>query len=196
VIIKPWIMTVTALLSMAILGCGGLRYVEVSPDAGDFHPRRIAVLPAYTKVFEGAKGDVDRLVPEVLHEKKWFDDVVGGDAIGRRMESDGTFGEVVTDYVAKLTGLSFSDPALSERLGELTDTDAFLFVQVDYWNYTTVNDKKVAKVSLGIKMIEAKTGKILWTAGHHKISDYVIMKPDLPDVAKALIREMIGYMPH
>ena len=85
---------------------------------------------------------------------------------------------------------------LSGRIGELTGTEAFLLVRVDYWNYTTENDKKIAKVSLSITMIEAKTGKILWTAVHHRISDYLIIKPDLPDVARDLIREMIGYMPH
>jgi len=85
---------------------------------------------------------------------------------------------------------------MSGTIGGLTGTDAFLLVRVDYWNYTTEKDKKIAKVSLSITMIEAKTGKTLWTAAHHKISDYMIIKPDLPDVARSLIREMIGYMPH
>ena len=195
-ITKTWITAVIALLFLGIPGCGGLRYSEVSPEARDFHPRRVAVFPADTKAFAGAKGDVDRLFAEVLGERKWFADVVGGEAIGRRMESDETFRQVITDYMAKLANVSFSDPAMSGRLGELTGAEAFLLVRVDYWNYTTENDKKIAKVSLSITMIEAKTGKTLWTAVHHKISDYMIIKPDLPDVARALIREMIGYMPH
>jgi hypothetical protein len=44
-------------------------------------------------------------------------------------------------------------------------------------------------------LIEAKTGKILWTAVHQRVSDYMIIRPDLPDVARDLIREMIGHMP-
>ena len=163
---------------------------------GIFIPGGSRSFPPIRRAFAEAKGDVDRLFAEVLSEKKWFDDVVGGEAIGRRMESDETFRQVVTDYLAKLANVSFSDPALSGRLGELTGTEAFLLVRVDYWNYTTEKDKKIAKVSLSITMIEAKTGKTLWTAVHHRISDYMIIKPDLPDVARALIREMIGYMPH
>lgn len=193
---KPWITAVNAFLLLGILGCGALRYSEVSPDARDFHPRRIAVLPADTKAFAGARGDVDRLFAEVLSEKKWFDVVVGGEAISHYMESDETIRQVITNYLAKLANVSFSDPAMSGRIGELTDTEAFLLVRVDYWNYTTEKDKKIAKVSLSIKMIEAQTGKTLWTAVHHRISDYVIIKPDLSDVARSLIREMIGYMPH
>ena len=193
---KTRITTVIALLFLGILGCGGLRYSEVSPEARDFHPRRVAVLPADTRAFAEAKGDIDRLFAEVLSERKWFADVVGGEAIGRRLESDETFRQVITDYLAKLANVRFSDPAMSGRLGELTGAEAFLLVRVDYWNYTTENDKKIAKVSLTITMIEAKTGKTIWTAVHNKISDYMILKPDLPDVARALIREMIGYMPH
>jgi len=195
VITKTGIKAVIAILCLGILGCGGLRYSEISPDARDFHPRRIAVLPADTTAFAEAKGVVDRLFAEALIERQWFD-VVGGEAVGRRLESDEAFRKVVAGYLAKRANVSFSDPELSGRIGGLTGTDAFLLVRVDYWNYATENDKKMAKVSLSITMVEAKTGKALWMAAHHKISEYLIIRPDLPDVAKDLIREMIGYMPH
>ncbi len=194
-ITKTGIKAVIAILCLGILGCGGLRYSEISPDARDFHPRRIAVLPADTTAFAEAKGVVDRLFTEALIERQWFD-VVGGEAVGRRLESDEAFRKVVAGYLAKRANVSFSDPELSGRIGGLTGTDAFLLVRVDYWNYATENDKKMAKVSLSITMVEAKTGKALWMAAHHKISEYLIIRPDLPDVAKDLIREMIGYMPH
>jgi len=195
VITKTGIKAVIAILCLGILGCGGLRYSEISPDARDFHPRRIAVLPADTTAFAEAKGVVDRLFTEALIERQWFD-VVGGEAVGRRLESDEAFRKVVAGYLAKRANVSFSDPELSGRIGGLTGTDAFLLVRVDYWNYATENDKKMAKVSLSITLVEAKTGKALWMAAHHKISEYLIIRPDLPDVAKDLIREMIGYMPH
>jgi len=195
VITKTGIKAVIAILCLGILGCGGLRYSEISPDTRDFHPRRIAVLPADTTAFAEAKGVVDRLFTEALIERQWFD-VVGGEAVGRRLESDEAFRKVVAGYLAKRANVSFSDPELSGRIGGLTGTDAFLLVRVDYWNYATENDKKMAKVSLSITMVEAKTGKALWMAAHHKISEYLIIRPDLPDVAKDLIREMIGYMPH
>lgn len=195
-ITKTGITAFILILCLGIVGCGGLRFSEISPDARDFHPRRIAALPADTTAFPEAKGVVDRLFAEALIERRWFSDVVGGEAVGRRLESDESFRKVVAGYLAKRANVSFSDPELSGRIGGLTGTEAFLLVRVDYWNYTTENDKKLAKVSLSITMVEAKTGKALWTASHHKISEYLIIRPDLPDVAKDLIREMIGYMPH
>jgi hypothetical protein len=183
-------------LLWGVLGCGGLRYSQVSPDAKEFHPRGIALLPADATAFPEAKGSVDRIFAEALGERKWFTDIVGGEEIGRRLKTDPELRQAVTEYLAKLGNVSFSDPNLSGRIGALTSTDAFLLVRVDYWNYTTENDKKVGKVSLSITMVEAKTGKTVWSAVHNRASDYLIIKPDLPDVARDLIREMIDYMPH
>lgn len=193
---KTWEATVLAFLLLTILSCGGLRYSEVSPEAKDFHPRRIAVLPAEATTFPEAKGVIDRLFAELLNEREWFSSVVGGETFGRHLETDAELRQTAAEYLAKLDKVSFSDPALSGRIGVLIDAEALLLVRVDYWNYATEKDKKVGKVSLSITMIEAKTGKTVWTALHHRISDYVIIKPDLPDVARDLIREMIGYMPH
>ncbi len=186
-----------ALLLLSIPGCGGgLRYSQVAPEAKDFHPLRVAVLPADTTAFPEAKGVIDRLFAEVLNEQGWFTAVVGGEAIEQRQKTDAELRRLIEGYLEKRDKVSFSDPVLSGRIGTLTDTEALLLVKVDYWNYTIENDNKVGKVSLSIEMIEAKTGKTLWTAVHHRISDYVIIKPGLPDVAKSLIREMIGHMPH
>ncbi|MBA4423371.1 MAG: hypothetical protein C0390_09795 [Syntrophus sp. (in: bacteria)] len=187
---------VLALLLLNIQGCGGgLRYSQVAPEAKDFHPRRVAVLPADTTAFPEAKGAIDRLFAEVLSERGWFTAVVGGEAIERRLKTDAELRKVIEDYLAKRDKVSFSDPALSGRIGVLTDTEALLLAKVDYWNYTTESGNKVGKVSLSITMIEVGTGKTLWTAVHHRISEYMIIKPDLPDVARGLIREMIDYMP-
>jgi len=194
---KTWRTVVLALLLLSIPGCGGgLRYSQVEPEAKDFHPRRVSVLPADTTAFPEAKSAIDRLFTEALSERKWFTAVVGGEEIGRRLKTDAELRQATADYLEKRDKVNFSDPALSGRIGVLTDTEALLFVRVDYWNYTTEKDNKVGKVSLSITMIEAQTGKTLWTAVHQRISDYVIIKPGLPDVARDLIREMIGYMPH
>jgi hypothetical protein len=190
------ILTILLLGLLGLLGCGGLRYSQAAPEAKNFHPQRIAVLPADTTTFPGAKGSIDRVFAEVLVERKWFTDVVGGEEIARRLGTDAELRQAVSEYLAKQRNVSYSDPELSARIGELTRTEAFLLVQVDYWNYTTEDDTKMGKVGISITMIEAKTGKIIWRAAHSRASDYMIIKPDLPDVARALIREMIGHMPH
>ena len=191
-----WGRVVFAIIFLGLIGCGGLRYSDFAPEAKDFHPRRIAVLPADARTFPEAAGPVDRIFAEALAERKWFAAVAGGEEIGRRLERDGELKRAAEEYLTKLDKVSFSDPALSGRIGELTGAEAILLVRVDYWNYTTEKDTKVGKVGLSLRLIDAAAGKIVWTAGHHRASEYRILKPDLPDVARDLIREMIGYMPH
>jgi hypothetical protein len=177
-------------------GCGGLRYSEVSPDAGNCHPRQIAVLPVDATIFPEARGVVDRLFSEVLVERQWFSGVIGGDAISERMKKDDALRAAVTDYLTKRAKVNYSDPELSGRIGVLTGADAFLIIRVDSWLYTVQDDKKLAKTGFSIAMIESKTGKTVWKAAHDRVSDYLLVKPDLSSMARGLIREMTDRMPH
>ncbi len=177
-------------------GCGELRYSEISPDAGSFHPRQIAVLPADATAFPEAKGVVDRLFTEVLTERKWFVAVAGGETIAEQMKTNQELQKAVSEYLGKRAKVNFSDPELSNRIGVLAGVEAFLITRVDSWNYTVADGKKLAKAGISITMIDAKTGKILWNAAHNRVSDYLIVKPDLANMARGLIREMTDRMPH
>ena len=185
-----------AMLVLSLAGCGGLRYSWVAPEAKDFHPQRMGVLPVDVGSYEEARGSVDQVITGVLVDKKWFTDVVGGDTIARQFVYNEELRKVVVEYMSKLKTVNFSDPEQSKKLGELAKIDAFLVVNIDYWNYTTEETDKVAKVGMAMKMIDAATGKILWKAGHHISEKYRVFKPELASVAKDLVKEMIGYMPH
>jgi len=96
----------------------------------------------------------------------------------------------------KLKTINISDPALSRKIGEVTKSEAFFVINVDFWSYTREDGDKVGKVGLGIKMVESSTGRIMWKAGHHLSESYWMVKPDLPDIAKELVKKMIEEMPH
>ncbi|MHB8829527.1 MAG: hypothetical protein ACYC6Q_08385 [Syntrophales bacterium] len=183
-------------LLTGLSACGGLRYSEVAPEAKDVHPRQILVLPADVAAFPEAAGIADRLFAEVLTERQWFEKVLGGEKIAEQLRKEEELRRTVSEYLAKLARLKFSDPELSKRIGALTGTEAFLINRVDSWNYTVANDKKMAKVGFSITMVEAKTGQILWNAAHSRLSEYLIVKPDIANMAKGLIREMTDRMPH
>ena len=184
------------ILAFTLLGCGGLRYSQVAPAAKDFHPQKIGVLPVDVGTYEEARGVIDQVIAGILVDKQWFTDVVAGDTINNQIQSNDELRKAVLDYLSKLKTVNFSDPELSKKIGEISKVDAFLVVNVDYWNYTKEGDDKVGKVGIGIKMIDAKTGKILWKASHHEAETYMLIKPKLPAVAKSLVKKMIGEMPH
>ena len=187
---------ILAIAVLSAIGCGGLRFSQLDPAAKDYHPKRIAVFPADVGTYEEARNHIEQIVPGVLMDKKWFSDITDTASLNRQIQANEALRKATTDYLSKLQTLNYSDPALSKKIGELTKTDAFLLVAVDYWNYTVEKDKKLAKVSVGLKLLDAETGKMMWKAGHHLGDSYMLIKPDLSDVARSVVKEMVSEMPH
>ena len=133
---------------------------------------------------------------DVLAKKGWFTGVETADVVKKIFDVNEEFKKVYTEYTMKLKTVSFSDPDLSKKIGETIPTDAFLLVTIDYWNYAVVGADKVAKVGLGMMLVDTATGKVIWKAAHEKVREYKFIKPELADVAKSLVKDMISQMPH
>jgi hypothetical protein len=190
------IYAAAGLLLLAVMGCGGLRYSQVAPEAKDFRPKKVGVLPADVGTYEEARGVLDDIVAGELVKRKWFENVAAGHAVSRQYTVNDELRRVVMDYLAKLKAVNFSDPEMSRKIGELVQVDAFLIVNLDYWQYTTEDGDKVAKVGMGLKFIDAASGVIMWKASHHETEKYRWVKPELAKVAKKLTAVMIDEMPH
>ena len=183
-------------LALILSACGGLRYSQKAPDAKDFHPGTIGVLPVDIGAYGEARGVVDQIFAGILAEKGWFSNVISPERMKSQMGSDSELTKAVVDYLTKLKTVNFSDPDLSKKIGKHYKIDAFLVVKVDFWNYTVEGDEKVAKVGFAINLVDAQTGIIMWEAGHHEVKDYWLIKPDLADLADDVASTMISHMPH
>ena len=142
------------------------------------------------------KMGIEKIIAGVLIEKKWFADITDTESLNRQILVNEELHKAIMEYLSKLNTLNFSDPDLSKKIGELAKADSFLLVSVDAWNYAVEKDKKVAKVSMGMKLYEASTGKWMWKAGHHIAESYMLIKPDLSKVARDVARDMVKEMPH
>jgi len=191
-----WGYCATALFLLMIVGCGGLRYSQLAPEAKDFRPKKIGLLPADVGTYEESRGVIDDIIAGELVKRKWFQDVVAADTVSRQLQTNEDLRKAVMEYMAKLKTVNFSDPELSKTIGRIVSVDAFLIVNVDYWQYTMENKEKIAKVGIGIKMIDAGTGIVMWKASHHETETYKWIKPELSKVAKKLAAMMIDEMPH
>jgi len=152
---NAWVYGATVLSLLLILGCGGLRYSQLALEAKDFSPKKVGVLPADVGTYEESRGVIDDIIASELVRRKWFQDVVAADSISRQLQANEDLRKAVMEYVAKLKAVNFSDPELSKRIGELSQVEAFLVVNVDYWQYTMEDREKLAKVGMDIKMIDA-----------------------------------------
>lgn len=196
---KSFVKYILIIFIALTVGCTGLRFSQSAPEIKDFHPKIVAVFPIAVwnhKEAADSREAVEQIVAGSLVEKKWFSGIVYADDLKKQMLANDELKKVMTDYLAKLRELNFSDPDLSKKIGQLAKIDAFMLVSVDDWQYTVVRDQKLAKVGLTMELYDISTGKLMWKSGHDIVEDYVIIKPDLPKVAQNVARKMISYLPH
>ena len=191
-----------ALVAVAVLaawlcaGCEGLRLIQTAEEAKDFHPKSIGVLPADLGIYKDAGGKIDGIITEVLVGTKWYITVIGGEEIRKRIEANEELRKSVDVYVAKLRELNFSDPELCKVIAELCGIEAILIPTVDVWEYTMLAGDKVARVGISMRLVDTKTGKTMWKAGHQVTEEYRFLKPELTGTGRSMIRKMVDRMPH
>jgi len=196
---KLFVKCILMIFVLTTIACSGLRFSQLAPEAKDFHPQKVAVFPVEMLNYEEAKGSrevVEQIVAGSLVEKKWFANIMDTESLNGELLANEELNEAMTEYISKLKTVNFSDPNLSNKIGELAQVDAFLLVSVDEWDYTVEKDEKMAKVGMTMKLYEASTGKLIWKAGHDITESYMFFKPYLPSVASDVIRKMIFFMPH
>jgi hypothetical protein len=189
VILAVWVVWLIA-------GCESLRLVQTADEAKDFHPKTIGVLPADAGIYKDAEGKIDDIITDVLVRTKWFQAVVGGEDIRKQIEANPELKKSVDIYVAKLRELNFSDPELCKVISELCGIEAILIPTVDVWEYTMLGGDKIARVGISMKLVDTKTGKTMWRAGHLVSEEYRFLKPELTSMGRSMVRKMIDRMPH
>ncbi len=190
------LVAVTILAAWLLAGCEGLRFVQTAEEAKDFHPKSIGVLPADVGIYKDAQGKVDGIITEVLVGTKWYTTVIGGEEIRKRIEANEELRKSVDVYLAKLRELNFSDPELCKVIAELCGIEAVLIPTVDVWEYTMLAGDKIARVGISMRLVDTKSGKTMWKAGHQVTEDYRFLKPELTGIGRSMIRKMVDRMPH
>ena len=188
-----WMLLLVFLIS--VTGCATLRYNMVFPEAKNFHPSRIGVFPVDVGSYTDAQGKVDEAIIVALSEEKKIARVIKIGTLAGEKEGHSELEKSVKLYREKLTKLNYSDPELSREIADITQADALIMVTLDYWDYLKEGDSKIAKVGLGVKMIDPRSGQPVWEARHFVTEKYLFVKPDLSDVAKKLMKKMAVYMP-
>jgi len=182
-------------LIISVVGCATLRYNVIFPEAKDFHPTRIGVFPVDVGSYTDAQGKVDDVIIAVLSEGKGIVRVVKIGTLAREKEKYTELEKSAELYREKLTKLNYSDPELSREIAGLAQVDTLVMVTLDHWDYLKEGDTKIAKVGLGIKMIDPRSGQPVWEARHFVTEKYLLAKPDLLNVTKKLMKKMAAYMP-
>ncbi|MBI4949052.1 MAG: hypothetical protein HY955_02785 [Deltaproteobacteria bacterium] len=178
-----------------LAGCGGLNFSQVSPDAKDFSPSTIAVLPATVGEFESSRSVIDDLASRKLLETGIFEEVKDSATIRNQVSGSAETASLMEGYIQRLNTLGISDAVVSAKLKETLHADAFFLTYVTSWGYGRQGGDKVARVGLGIRLINPSNGVIVWKANHELVEGYWMIKPDLGKLADKLLSEMFEELP-
>lgn len=190
------LVAVSVFFVWLLAGCEGLRFIQTAEEAKDFHPKSIGVLPADVGIYKDALGKFDGIITEVLVGTKWYTTVIGGEEIRKRIEANEELRKSVDVYLAKLRELSYSDPELCKVIAELCGIEAVLIPTVDVWEYTMLGGDKIARVGISLRLVDTKSGKTMWKAGHQVTEEYRFLKPELTSLGRSMVRKMVDRMPH
>lgn len=181
------------LLVLCYAGCEGIRYSYIAPEFKGLSPtRKAAVFPVEPGLYPEAKPAVEKILSELVIGSKSFLSVINPDEVARKK---GEEDKIITEYLAKLTILSYSDPDLSRKIGSAWSVDTIIIPSVEYWGYSRENNDKVAKVGISLLMIDTESGQIIWRAVHYERKKYYFFPPHLPDVTRTVLKKMIDYLP-
>lgn len=184
------------LLSVVILsGCAGVNFSQVNPEAKDFHPKSIAVMPATVGEYESSRDIIEQVISSSLLKTGYFENVVDSSTMKTQVAGSTELANDVSTFIQKLNTIGVADTEAVSRIKTTVNTEALFLTYVTSWGYGRSEGNKVARVGLGVKLVNASNGQLVWKASHEVTEDYTIIKPDLNDMAKDVLKILLKEMP-
>lgn len=183
------------LFALILSGCAGVNFSQVNPEAKDFHPKTIAVMPATVGEYESSRDIIEQVISSSLLKTGYFENVVDSTSIKTQVAGSTELANDVSSFIQKLNTIGVADTEAASRIKTMVNTEALFLTYVTSWGYGRSEGNKVARVGLGVKLVNAANGQLVWKANHEVTEDYTIMKPNLSDMAKDVMSVLIKEMP-
>lgn len=182
-------------LLLVSAGCGGLQEVWEGPGARVFRPQAIAVLPPMASQYDSAREDIQEVISSSLNRIAHIERVVAPEQVTDVFQASKDAFDALVFYFSRLEMTGQSDKESAVKLGKALNVDSFLVVRVNSWEYVRKEGDNVGRVGLSLRLIDATNGTTVWKARHERSSSYMFYRPNLKDVARDLVDEMIKQMP-
>lgn len=179
---------------LVLTGCGGLQEVWEGPSAATFKPKTVAVLPSMVGGYEGAREASQQVLVSALGKTRRYETVISPDQVNGAFAAKEA-SDLLAAYYSKLDTTGQSDPGMAIKLGQLVQADALLIPKVNNWEYGRAEGDSFGKVGLGLRLVDASNGALVWKARHDKVKSYMVFKPALKDIAEDLAQTMVKQMP-
>ena len=177
-----------------LTGCSGLQEMWEGPTAETFKPKTIAVLPSMVGGYEGAREASQQVLVSALGKTGRYESVISPDQVNGAFAAKEA-SDLLAAYYSKLDTTGQSDPGMAGKLGQLVQADALLIPKVNNWEYGRAEGDSFGKVGLGLRLVDASNGALVWKGRHEKVKSYMVFKPALKDIANDLAVTMVKHMP-
>lgn len=176
-------------------GCAGVNFSQVNPEAKDFHPKTIAVMPATVGEYESSRDIIDQVISSSLLKTGYFENIVDSTNVRTQIANSTELANDVSSFIQKLNTIGVADTEAVSRIKAAVNSEALFLTYVTTWGYGRSEGSKVARVGLGVKLVNATNGQLVWKANHEITEDYTIMKPNLDKMAREVMKVLIKEMP-
>jgi hypothetical protein len=184
------------MIALLVAGCaGGLQETWEGPGAAGFRPTSIAVLPPIIGALEGSRDLAHEVVTNALKKSKRYAIVIDPEQVNGLLINSADVREVFAGYLSVLETSGISEKDAAMKLGKALKADALMIVRVNAWEYTRMEGDNLARVNMGLRLVDTRHGAIVWKGRHEKKESYVLFKPDLKDLATELADYMVKYIP-
>ena len=108
---------VILLLFVVILsGCAGVNFSQVNPEAKEFHPKTIAVMPATVGEYESSRDIIEQVISSSLLKTGYFENVVDSTSIKTQVAGSTELANDVSSFIQKLNTIGVSDTEAVSRI--------------------------------------------------------------------------------
>jgi hypothetical protein len=153
------------------------------------------VLPPIIGSLEGSRDLAHEVVSNALKRSERYPYVVDPEQVNGILINSIETREVFAGYLSLLETAGISEQDAAIKLGDALKADALMIVRVNAWEYTRLEGDNVARVSMGMRLVDTRHGAIVWRGRHEKREGYIFFRPDLRDIAADLAEYMIKYIP-
>ncbi len=185
-----------AMVAMFLTGCGSLNYNQAAINATTFSPQTTVLLPVKMQDgYDTAGEQVHNILTDVLSTSGVFGVVIDPATSRNQMATNKNLSDAVSAYLTKLSITGVSDTVLSRKIGEEYRSDTIIVVDVTRFGFLSVDGEKSAEVSLGIKVIDVASGAVYWKAAHTDIASYRFFAPNLAEMARGIMKNILSHAP-
>ena len=155
-------------LILALAGCAGLQFSEVSPRIGDMHPKSVAILPFTNSMgLENANDETNSQLLTSLQKSGRFERLVDPGQVKAQMASNDALLTSITNYRSKWVATGMSDKSLMTSICKSLNCDSVAFGEITQWGEQSSGLQKTYRAGLALRWVD-QSGEILWKVAHNR----------------------------